>query len=218
MGSEEGSTHWSVFEGVRNVASSNPETLMSEIETAINELEYSRSTALLDSPSQSSTHIVKTNMSSDSGANPQYDAKMADGTYMAGCAALAAGKLDEALQYLNVSLSKCPPDKTSAVVKLQSLISLTSQQLHLTLSFLYLIFVSVSEQSFIFGYTRKKIISDVGVATSDRFSICSLLEGGKLSVLEGLCEVKRSSSDGGICTSFYILLSSLSIQLLCFLR
>jgi hypothetical protein len=135
MGSEEGSTHWSVFEGVRNVASSNPETLMSEIETAINELEYSRATALLDSPSPTSTHIVKTNMSSDSGANPQYDAKMADGTYMAGCAALAAGKLDEALQYLNVSLSKCPPDKTSAVVKLQSLISLTSQQLHLTLSF-----------------------------------------------------------------------------------
>ncbi|KAI4336960.1 hypothetical protein L6164_015425 [Bauhinia variegata] len=31
----------------------------------------------------------------------------------AGCAALAAGKLDEALHSLNISLSKCPPDKIS---------------------------------------------------------------------------------------------------------
>jgi hypothetical protein len=30
---------------------------------------------------------------------------------------------------LNISLSKCPPDKTSAIAKIQSLISLTSQQL-----------------------------------------------------------------------------------------
>ncbi|CAK7347573.1 unnamed protein product [Dovyalis caffra] len=116
------------IDGVRNVSSSNPETLMAEIDAAITKLEYSRATALLDSPSPT-TQIVKTSMSSDSGENPQYDAKIADGAYRAGCAALAAGKLDEALQYLNVSLSKCPPDKTSAVAKLQSLISLTSQQL-----------------------------------------------------------------------------------------
>ncbi|GAY39488.1 hypothetical protein CUMW_044700 [Citrus unshiu] len=64
-------------------------------------------------------------------ANLEYfDVKMADEAYKAGCAALAAGKLDEALHSLNLSLSKCPPDKTSAVAKLQSLISLTSQQLH----------------------------------------------------------------------------------------
>lgn len=129
MGSGEGRTHWSVFEGVRSMASSTPETLMAEIDTAIGKLEYSRATALLDSPSPTPTNTSKTSMSSDSGANPQYDVKMADGAYRAGCASLAAGKLDEALQYLNVSLSKCPPDKTSAVAKLQSLISLTSQQL-----------------------------------------------------------------------------------------
>ncbi|KAJ6400088.1 hypothetical protein OIU84_015694 [Salix udensis] len=130
MGSEEGRTHWSVFEGGRSMSSSStPETLMAEIDTAISKLEYSRATALLDSPSPPPTNTLKTSMCSGSGANPQYDVRMADGAYRSGCASLAAGKLDEALQYLNVSLSKCPPDKTSAVAKLQSLISLTSQQL-----------------------------------------------------------------------------------------
>ncbi|KAG5251286.1 Intraflagellar transport protein [Salix suchowensis] len=97
MGSEEGSTHWIVFEGVRIVASSNPETL-TEIDTAITKLEYGRATALLDSPSPTPTHT--------------------------------------ALQYLNVSLSKYLPDKTSAEVNPQSRISPTSHQLHLTLSFM----------------------------------------------------------------------------------
>ncbi|KAJ6878819.1 hypothetical protein NC652_032377 [Populus alba x Populus x berolinensis] len=120
MGSGEGRTHWSVFEGLRSIASSTPETLMAEIDTAIGKLEYSRATAFLDSLSPTPTNTSKTSMSSDSGANPQYDVKMADGAYRAGCASLAAGKLDEALQYLNVSLSKCPPDKTSAVAKLHN--------------------------------------------------------------------------------------------------
>lgn len=120
MGSEEGSTHWIVFEGVRIVALSNPETL-TEIDTAITKLEYGRATALLDSPSPTPTHTVKISMSSAS---------------RGGCAALAAGKIDEALQYLNVSLSKCLPDKTSAAVNPQSRISLTSHQLHLTLSYM----------------------------------------------------------------------------------
>ncbi|KAJ6335181.1 hypothetical protein OIU78_011923 [Salix suchowensis] len=65
MGSEEGSTHWIVFEGVRIVASSNPETL-TEIDTAITKLEYGRATALLDSPSPTPTHTVKISMSSAS--------------------------------------------------------------------------------------------------------------------------------------------------------
>lgn len=46
---------------------------------------------------------------------------------------------------------------------------------------------SASEQSLIFGYTKKKIISDVDLATSDRFTIRSLLKVGKLCVLGGLC-------------------------------
>ncbi|KAG8632595.1 hypothetical protein MANES_18G032600v8 [Manihot esculenta] len=124
MGSEEGNSSWSVFDGIQTVPST-PEALMAEIDTAIKKLEYARTTTRLDPPSPS--HL-KTK-SSSGGTPPQYDARMADEAYRAGCAALAAGKLDDALQSLSISLSKCPPDKTSAVAKLQSLISLTSQQL-----------------------------------------------------------------------------------------
>lgn len=101
---------------------------MAEINTTIANLEYARATAYLDSPPPLTSNNT-TSASSGGTVNPQYDAKLADEAYKAGCAALAAGKLDEALQSLYISLSKCPPDKTSAVVKLQSLISLTSQQL-----------------------------------------------------------------------------------------
>lgn len=125
MGSKEKSGRWSVFDGVKNF-SATPEILMAEINTAIANLEYSRSTALLESSSSSTT---TRNKRQDSVGASQYDVRLADEAYRAGCAALAAGKIDEALQSLNVSLSKCPPDKTSAVAKLQSLISLTSQQL-----------------------------------------------------------------------------------------
>ncbi|KAE8727904.1 hypothetical protein F3Y22_tig00005154pilonHSYRG00010 [Hibiscus syriacus] len=96
---------------------------MAEINTSITNLEYARATALLDSPSSS----LSKNKGQDS---PKYDARLADEAHKAGCAALAAGKLDEAFHSLNVSLSKCPPEKASAVAKLQSLISLTSQRLH----------------------------------------------------------------------------------------
>ncbi|KAG2666402.1 hypothetical protein I3843_15G056900 [Carya illinoinensis] len=123
MGSEQ-NYRWSVFDGVKVIPSA-PESLLAEIDTAISNLEYARATACLDS---SSSSILK-NKSSDLSPRPKYDARMADEAYRAGCAALAAGKLDEALHSLNISLSKCPPDKTAAVAKLQSLISLTSQQL-----------------------------------------------------------------------------------------
>uniref|UniRef100_A0A7N2QY88 Uncharacterized protein n=1 Tax=Quercus lobata TaxID=97700 RepID=A0A7N2QY88_QUELO len=76
--------------------------------------------------------LTPVNKSSDSSPRPQYDAQLAGEAYRAGCAALAAGKLDEALYSLNISLSKCPPDKTNAVAKLQSLVAPTSQQLHKT--------------------------------------------------------------------------------------
>ncbi|GMI96743.1 hypothetical protein HRI_003343600 [Hibiscus trionum] len=122
MGSGEGNPHFSVFDGVKTFPLT-PEALMAEINTAITNLEYARATALLDSPSSS----LLRNKGRDS---PEYDARLADEAYKAGCAALAAGKLDEALHSLNVSLSKCPPDRASAVAKLQSLISLTYQQLH----------------------------------------------------------------------------------------
>ncbi|EEF52434.1 uncharacterized protein LOC8278900 [Ricinus communis] len=126
MSSEEGKTAWSVFDGIKKIPPT-PEALMAEIDTAITNLEYARATALLDPQSQSPTHSRTKSLNGSSAS--RYDARMADEAYRAGCAALAAGKLDEAFQSLNISLSKCPPDKTSAVAKLQSLISLTAQQL-----------------------------------------------------------------------------------------
>lgn len=134
MGSGEQNPRWSVFDGVKVIPAA-PEALMAEIDIAISKLEYARATARLESPSSSfssssSSSSVLKNASSDSSPRPQYDARLADEAYRAGCAALAAGKLDEALYSLNISLSKCPPDKTNAVAKLQSLIALTSQQLY----------------------------------------------------------------------------------------
>lgn len=125
MGSGEGKPHWSVYDGVKIIAAT-PEALMVEIDSAISNLEYARATTLLESSSSSSSAM---NEISGAKLTPQFDARMADEAYKAGCAALASGKLDEALRSLNVSLSKCPPEKTTAVAKLQSLISLTSQQL-----------------------------------------------------------------------------------------
>lgn len=122
MGSGEGNTcHFSVFDRVKTFPLT-PEALMGEINAAITNLEYGRATARLDAPSSSFSR----NKGHDS---LKYDARMADEAYKAGCAALADGKLDEAFHSLNVSLSKCPPEKVSAVTKLQSLISLTSQQI-----------------------------------------------------------------------------------------
>lgn len=132
MGSaQKGSHQWrSVFDGVKlKTIPSMPEALMAEINTAICNLEYARATVVLETPSSSSSSSCS-NPKNESSPLPQFDARKADQAYKAGCAALAAGKLDEALLSLNVSLSKCPPDQTSAVAKLHSLISLTSQQLH----------------------------------------------------------------------------------------
>ncbi|KAL2504213.1 Glycine dehydrogenase [Abeliophyllum distichum] len=125
MSSGEGKPHWNMFDGVKAISTS-PEVLMAEINSAITALEYTRATALLQSRSAS----VSKNVNHNGKLTSQYDARMADEAYKAGLASMAAGKLDEAVNSLNVALSKCPPDKTSAVVKLQSLISLTSQQLH----------------------------------------------------------------------------------------
>ncbi|KAM3758269.1 hypothetical protein ACB098_01G030700 [Castanea mollissima] len=129
MGSGEQNHRWSVFDGVKVIPAA-PEALMAEIDIAISKLEYARATARLESPTSSSSSSVLKNTSSDTSPSPQYDARLADEAYRAGCAALAAGKLDEALFSLNISLSRCPPDKTNAVAKLQSLIALTSQQLY----------------------------------------------------------------------------------------
>ncbi|KAK7285072.1 hypothetical protein RJT34_19830 [Clitoria ternatea] len=109
MCSGSGEVHWSVFVGVKLIAAT-PEALMAEIESAISNLEYSRAAGLLD-------------------ADEGYDAGMAGEAYKAGCAALAAGKLDEALRSLNLSLSKCPPEKTSAIAKLHFRLFLFSQNI-----------------------------------------------------------------------------------------
>lgn len=112
---------WSVFDGVKAIPST-PEALMAEIDTAIAATEYAHATALLQASSSSSNRETP---------QPQYDARLADEAYKAGCAALAAGKLNEALRSLQIALSKCPPDKRSALAKLNSLISLASEQLQI---------------------------------------------------------------------------------------
>ncbi|KAL3514492.1 hypothetical protein ACH5RR_027209 [Cinchona calisaya] len=129
MGSGEEGPKWSVFDGVKTIPSS-PEALMAEINSAISAVEYVRATAFLQFPSSSSASSAAAIFSKNDGKKlNKYDAKKADEAYKAGMASMAAGKLDEAIQSLNVALAICPPDKTSAVAKLQSLISVTSQQL-----------------------------------------------------------------------------------------
>lgn len=126
MNSGGGIAAWNVFDNAKG-ATKTPEALMAEINAAISNLEYDRTTAWLESP----IYHAEQDGSSGASSKTQYNARMADEAYKAGCAALAGGKLDEALHSLNVSLSKCPPEKSSAVAKLQSLISLTSQQIHI---------------------------------------------------------------------------------------
>ncbi|RWR90054.1 Intraflagellar transport protein [Cinnamomum micranthum f. kanehirae] len=108
------SSAWSVFDTIKDFPPT-PEALMAEIDSAISISEYNHSTSLLHNAfTQQQQH--------------RYDARLADQGYKSGCAELAAGNVDEALRHLQTSLSLCPPDKTSAVTKLRSLISFVSQQ------------------------------------------------------------------------------------------
>lgn len=122
---EEKKPPWSVFDGVKTISAA-PEGLMAEINSAVAALEYTRSSTFLSQPP---TTIYSKTKAANKTLSSQYDARMADEAYKSGLASMAAGKVDEAVVSLNVALSKCPPEKTSAVAKLQSLISLTSQQL-----------------------------------------------------------------------------------------
>ncbi|KAJ8619015.1 hypothetical protein MRB53_015201 [Persea americana] len=110
------SSAWSVFNAIKAFPPT-PEALMAEIDSAISISEYNHSTSLL--------HNAFTDQQQQ---QQRYDARLADQAYKSGCAALAAVNLDEALRLLQTSLSLCPPDKTSAVTKLRSLISFVSQQ------------------------------------------------------------------------------------------
>ncbi|XP_038899466.1 uncharacterized protein LOC120086752 [Benincasa hispida] len=127
MNSGEGIAAWNVFDNVKTTTKT-PEALMAEINAAISNFEYARTTACLQSPISPDD---SEDGESSASLRTQYVVRMADGSYKAGCAAPTVGKLDEALHSLNVSLSKCPPEKSSAVAKLQSLISLTSHQLQI---------------------------------------------------------------------------------------
>lgn len=124
MNSRKPGIYWSVFEDSKEFPTT-PDELMAEIDSAIADLEYSRASNIL----KSSPYMGAKSKDSDVISSSRYDIRTADEAYKMGRAALAAGKLDEALHSLNISLSKCPPEKTSAVAKLHSLISLTSQQL-----------------------------------------------------------------------------------------
>ncbi|KAF9602769.1 hypothetical protein IFM89_030925 [Coptis chinensis] len=125
MASSSNVPQWSVFDSVKTIPA-KPETLMAEIEVNISSIEYAHATSFLEINSFSGE--TSTNSDEES-MRKHHDERLADEAYKAGCAALASGKLDEALCSLKVALSKCPPDKVSAIGKLKSLITLTSQQL-----------------------------------------------------------------------------------------
>ncbi|XP_038977073.1 uncharacterized protein LOC103718672 isoform X1 [Phoenix dactylifera] len=119
-----GTCGWSVFDGVRAFPPT-PEALMAEIDAAIAASEYVHATALLSSSSEEEPEKEK---GLDTAA-PVHDARLADEAYKAACAALAAGRPDAAIQSLRLALARCPPDKSSALDKLRSLLSIASSQL-----------------------------------------------------------------------------------------
>ncbi|GKD41679.1 hypothetical protein Tco_1261886 [Tanacetum coccineum] len=128
MGSNDGVPHWSVYDNMK-IIPSNPNALMAEINSAISSLQYSKTTKFLNPlpPLPKNKKIV--DEANSNSFSSLYDARMAHDAYKRGLAYMAAGNLEEAYRLLNVALSKCPPDKTSAVAKIQSLISLTAQRL-----------------------------------------------------------------------------------------
>lgn len=116
---------WSVYDTLPT-SPSTPENLMADINSAISALESSRSITFLEPKNKNPQALVTKPKAQN---NNVYDAKLADESYKAGIACLASGKLDEAVESLYTSLLNCPPDQTTAVAKLRSLISVTSQQL-----------------------------------------------------------------------------------------
>ncbi|KAG6498447.1 uncharacterized protein LOC121989794 [Zingiber officinale] len=126
---EERAIAWSVFDSVKGFPSSSPEALMADIDAAIAAFEYARATsAAVRLPVSSSSSEGEADRDRPAEAAPIYDRQVADEAYKAACASLAAGKVDDAIQSLHVALSKCPPDKTSALAKLRSLLDIASSQ------------------------------------------------------------------------------------------
>ncbi|XP_057794532.1 uncharacterized protein LOC131010864 isoform X2 [Salvia miltiorrhiza] len=113
---------WSAFDGVKTISVA-PEALMVEINSAIAALEYARAAIFSQSPDPAPKAKTPNKKPASSS-----DAQIADEAYKAGLASMSAGRVDEAIISLNIALSKCPPEKTSAVAKIQSLISVASQR------------------------------------------------------------------------------------------
>lgn len=128
---------WSPFDAIRSFPST-PESLMSQIDAAIASTEYARACALLDpAPASASSQPPAQpekgpEGQGDRGASPPacYDARVADEAYRAACAALGAGRPDDAVRSLRAALASCPPDKTAAVAKVRSMLAIASAQLH----------------------------------------------------------------------------------------
>ncbi|PKA55461.1 hypothetical protein AXF42_Ash006663 [Apostasia shenzhenica] len=127
---------WSVFDVIKTFPSS-PETLMAEIDAAIAAIEYAQANALLSSSNPSSSslltpHAVE-NTDAATGASgacgAAHDARLAEEAYRAARAALSTGRPEDAMRSIQVALASCPPDRTSAVAKLRSLLSTASSQL-----------------------------------------------------------------------------------------
>jgi hypothetical protein len=128
---------WSPFDAIRSFPST-PESLMSQIDAAIASTEYARACALLDpAPASASSQPPAQpekgpEGQGDRGASPPacYDARVADEAYRAACAALGAGRPDDAVRSLRAALASCPPDKAAAVAKVRSMLAIASAQLH----------------------------------------------------------------------------------------
>jgi hypothetical protein len=118
---------WSVFDAVRSFPST-PEALMSEIDATIASTEYSRSSP---PPPETPTSSIEEEIVGPTTSSPAsgYDATIADEAYKAACSALAAKRPDAAVRSLKVALETCPPHKSSAIAKLQSLLAIANSEL-----------------------------------------------------------------------------------------
>ncbi|KAJ8505614.1 hypothetical protein OPV22_006500 [Ensete ventricosum] len=124
---------WNVFDGVKAFPPPTPDALMDDVDVAISALEYARATAALLTSSSSKVEEAaapesERNKPSSTPSEPVYDKRIADEAYKAACAALAAGKPDAAIRSIHVAFASCPPEKTTALSKLRSLLDLASSQ------------------------------------------------------------------------------------------
>ncbi|CAN6466700.1 unnamed protein product [Victoria cruziana] len=120
-----GKGYWSVYDAFKSMPPT-PDCLMAEVDAAIAAAEYAQS---IDFPRKArSAAAAKPTPRPSPGIT--HEVRVADEAYRAACASLASGDFASALTSLRLALANCPPEKASAIAKIQSLISIASQQLN----------------------------------------------------------------------------------------